>query len=141
GEVDRQGKLDFLASLDVLAVPTTYQEPKGLFILEALAAGVPVVQPEHGAFPEMLEATGGGLLHRAEDPQHLAERLHELLTSGDRGRQLGNVGQQNVHASRNAREMALRTIEALREAMERHRGTKKPSSRAPDRAAACGAAE
>jgi glycosyltransferase involved in cell wall biosynthesis len=43
GEVDRQGKLDFLRSLDLLSVPTTYREPKGLFVLEALASGVPVV--------------------------------------------------------------------------------------------------
>src|SRR6185503_20548890 len=68
GEVDRRGKLDFLGSLDVLAVPTTYKEPKGLFVLEAMAAGIPVVQPDHGAFPEVLAATGGGLLHRPEDP-------------------------------------------------------------------------
>ena len=59
GEVDRRGKLDFLASIDVLAVPTTYREPKGLFVLEALAAGVPVVQPDHGAFPEVLARTAG----------------------------------------------------------------------------------
>ena len=63
----------------MLSVPTTYREPKGLFVLEALAAGVPVVQPDHGAFPEVLAEVGGGLLHRPEDPQHLAERLHELL--------------------------------------------------------------
>ena len=60
--VDRQGKLDFLASLHALSVPTVYREPKGLFVLEALACGVPVVQPAHGAFPEMIERTGGGIL-------------------------------------------------------------------------------
>ena len=62
GSVDRQGKLDFLDSIDVLCVPTTYQEPKGLFVLESLAAGVPVVQPDHGAFPELIERLGGGYL-------------------------------------------------------------------------------
>src|SRR5262249_9553575 len=61
-EINRRGKLDFLGSIDVLAVPTTYQEPKGLFVLEALAAGVPVIQPDHGAFPEVLAETEGGLL-------------------------------------------------------------------------------
>jgi len=114
GEVDRQGKLDFLASIDVLAVPTTYREPKGVFVLEALAAGVPVVQPEHGAFPEVLAATGGGLLHRPEDSGHLAERLHELLTQPELRRSLGLDGQQNVHATLNARNMARHTVEALR---------------------------
>ena len=56
----RQGALP--ATIDVLSVPTTYREPKGLYVLEALANGVPVVQPRHGSFPELIEATGGGLL-------------------------------------------------------------------------------
>ena len=117
GEVDRKGKLDFLASLDVLSVPTTYQEPKGLFVLEALAAGVPVVQPDHGAFPEMLAATEGGLLHRPEDAQHLAERLHEVLTNARLRQQLAQTGRARVHATCNAATMAARTVEVLRAAI------------------------
>jgi glycosyltransferase involved in cell wall biosynthesis len=114
GEVDRRGKLDFLASLDVLAVPTMYRDPKGLYVLEALAAGVPVVQPDHGAFPELLAATRGGLLHRPEDPEHLAQRLHEVLTNPTLQKSLADSGQQYVHATRNAQKMALRTVETLR---------------------------
>ena len=55
----RQGA--FFESIDVLSVPTTYREPKGLYFLEAWANGVPVVQPRHGTFPELIEETGGGL--------------------------------------------------------------------------------
>src|SRR6185295_7812410 len=53
GVVDREGKLAFLRSLDVLCVPATYDEPKGMFLLEAMACGVPVVQPRRGAFTEI----------------------------------------------------------------------------------------
>ncbi len=52
GAVDRDGKLAFLRALDVLSVPATYDEPKGMFLLEAMATGVPVVQPRRGAFTE-----------------------------------------------------------------------------------------
>ncbi|HZN32611.1 MAG TPA: glycosyltransferase family 4 protein [Pirellulaceae bacterium] len=121
GEVDRRGKLELLASLDVLAVPTTYREPKGLFVLEALAAGVPVVQPDHGAFPEVLAETGGGLLHRPEDPQHLAERLHELLANDELRRALAAKGRDSVLVSRSAETMALSTAQALRITIEWHR--------------------
>src|SRR4029079_10839328 len=72
-------KVAFLQSLDVLSVPTEYREPKGLYVLEALANGVPVVQPRHGAFPELIEATGGGLLVDPLDPEALARALEELL--------------------------------------------------------------
>lgn len=58
GIVDRKGKADFLASLDLFCVPTTYEEPKGLFLLEAIAAGTPYLQPNHGAFPEIHERVG-----------------------------------------------------------------------------------
>ena len=62
-------KIAFLHGLDVLSVPATYEEPKGLFLLEAMATGVPVVQPRRGAFPEIVETTGGGLLVEPDEPR------------------------------------------------------------------------
>jgi glycosyltransferase involved in cell wall biosynthesis len=82
GEVDREGKIAFLRGLDALSVPTPYEEPKGLFVLEAMACGVPVVQPRRGAFPEILERTGGGLLVEPTD-RAVAEGLLRLWR--DRG--------------------------------------------------------
>lgn len=114
GEVDRRGKLEFLQSIDVLAVPTTYKEPKGIFVLEALASGVPVVEPEHGSFPETLAELGGGLLHRPEDPEHLAERLHELLINRELREQLARAGQTAVAARRDIRHAAEATLEVYR---------------------------
>jgi glycosyltransferase involved in cell wall biosynthesis len=78
GEVDRAGKIDFLHTLDVLSVPATYHEPKGMFLMEAMAAGVPVVQPRHGAFPEIIDKTGGGLLVDSGSADALADGLLEL---------------------------------------------------------------
>ncbi|HYO12966.1 MAG TPA: glycosyltransferase family 4 protein [Thermoanaerobaculia bacterium] len=98
GEVDRDGKIRFLRSLDVLSVPTVYREPKGLFVLEALANGVPVVQPRHGAFPELLEATGGGLLVEPGSPEALARGIAELLDDPARRAELGRRGREAVHA-------------------------------------------
>ncbi len=96
GEVDREGKSRFLRSLDVLSVPTTYQEPKGLFVLEALAHGVPVVQPRHGAFPEMLAATGGGLLVEPGSPEDLARGLARLIADPALRAELGRRGREAV---------------------------------------------
>jgi glycosyltransferase involved in cell wall biosynthesis len=98
GEVDRAGKIRFLQSLDVLSVPTTYREPKGLFVLEALASGVPVVQPRHGAFPEMIEHTGGGLLVEPGSAGDLARGIETLLRDPERRRELGRRGHEAVRA-------------------------------------------
>lgn len=97
GEVDRQGKVEFLRGLDAFSMPTVYREPKGLSVLEAMASGVPVVQPRHGAFPEMLEATGGGLLVEPGSPPALAAALRQLHDDPELGRRLGTQGRAAVH--------------------------------------------
>jgi glycosyltransferase involved in cell wall biosynthesis len=96
--VERDSKLQFLSELSVLSVPATYGESFGLYLLEAWASGVPVVQPRHGAFPELLGRTGGGLLVEPDDAGALAEGLVEVLTDEDRARALGQAGQAALHA-------------------------------------------
>jgi glycosyltransferase involved in cell wall biosynthesis len=106
---DLASKLAFMQSIDVLSVPTTYREPKGLYVLEALANGVPVVQPRHGSFPELVEATGGGLLVNVDDPADLARGLRELHEPALRDR-LGRQGKQAVFERFTARAMAEATL-------------------------------
>lgn len=118
GVIDRQEKIDFLTSLDLFSVPTTYREPKGLFVLEALAAGTPVVQPNHGAFPELLARTGGGLLSEPDNPRDLAECMARLLGQPEQARTLGNTGQLYVHSQANADRMADATWEAYQSLLE-----------------------
>jgi glycosyltransferase involved in cell wall biosynthesis len=115
GSFDRESKWRFLNSVDVLSVPTVYREPKGLFVLEALSAGVPVVQPSHGSFPELIGSTGGGLLVPPENPGALADALASLLSRPDRGRSLGREGQGGVRARHTAAAMADATLRVYRE--------------------------
>ncbi len=107
---DHASKVRFLQGVDVLSVPTTYREPKGLYLLEGWANGVPVVQPRHGSFPELVEATGGGLLVEPNDPAALARALAELLRDAERRRALGRVGQEAVHKHFHAARMAAETL-------------------------------
>ena len=109
GEVDRQQKIDFLGSLDVLSVPTVYEEPKGLFVLEALANAVPVVLPAHGAFPELIEDTGGGVLVAPGLPEALADGLETLLLDPGRREELGSRGREAVRQRFSADAMAAQT--------------------------------
>jgi glycosyltransferase involved in cell wall biosynthesis len=96
GSVDRSRKKEFFEQVDLLSVPTTYREPKGLFVLEALASGVPVVQPAHGAFPEMLASTGGGVLVSPNDSSELARGMSTLLSDRERAVELGRQGRDGV---------------------------------------------
>lgn len=113
GEVDRAGKMRFLRGLDVFSVPTVYRESKGLPVLEAMASGVPVVQPDHGSFPEIVAATGGGILVRPEDPEALAAGLRRLMEDDEHRRRLGRRGRDVVHASYSDARMAEETVAAF----------------------------
>jgi glycosyltransferase involved in cell wall biosynthesis len=85
-------KLKFLQSLSVLSVPEKHGEAAGLYVMEAMACGVPVVQPRNGVFPELVEMTGGGLLFEPGDAKGLAEALTEVLADRDYAGQLGQRG-------------------------------------------------
>jgi glycosyltransferase involved in cell wall biosynthesis len=111
GVLERQEKIDFLRAVDVLSVPTTYREPKGIFVLEALASGVPVVQPAHGAFPELLAATGGGVLVPPNDAEQLAQTLHDLLVDHAARLELARLGRERVLVDFNAERMAAATLD------------------------------
>lgn len=109
----RDGKIAFLQSLSVLSVPATYGESFGLYLIEAWAAGVPVVQPRHAAFPELIEATGGGVLCEPDNPQSLAEAIEELLGDPDRARAMGERGRQAVRGKFSVERMADGVLQVL----------------------------
>jgi glycosyltransferase involved in cell wall biosynthesis len=106
-------KVRFLRSLDVFTVPTTYREPKGLYILEAWANGVPVVQPRHGTFPELIEATGGGVLVEPDDPAALSAGLLQMLRDHDMRDRCGRAGEAAVRERFTAEVMAKETAALL----------------------------
>ena len=129
GTLGHAQKVAFLHSLDLFSVPTTYQEPKGRFVLEALACGVPVVQPAHGAFPELLGRLGGGRLFRPEDGEALARELASLLTDRTTRERLAQQGPLGVDQHARVEHTAMATLavyESLRPCSEN-------SSNRPDR--------
>jgi glycosyltransferase involved in cell wall biosynthesis len=111
GELDRPAKIAFLQSLDLFCLPTVYRESKGLSVLEAWANAVPAVLPAHGAFPEMVADTGGGVLCEPNDPAALAAGLKRMILDPDFAAQCGRRAQQIVHERYNAEVMAQRMSE------------------------------
>ena len=116
---DHASKVRFLQSVDVLTVPTDYHEPKGLYVLEAWANGVPVVQPAHGSFPELLDRVPGGLLAHPGDATDLADKLKLLLADADLRARLGRQGRDGVAEHFTAHRMAEGTIRVLEKALAR----------------------
>lgn len=109
GEVDAAQKRSFLQSLDLFCVPTAHPEPKGFYVLEALASGVPVVQPRHGSFLELIEDTGGGRLYDPDGPQSLATAMAELMDDAPLRDQLATTGRASVRELHSDTRMADET--------------------------------
>ena len=108
-------KQQFLRGLTVLSVPTRAGEAFGLFVLESLASGVPVVEPDNGAFPELIELTGGGVLFAHDDTNSLADALERLLLDPAQAAELGRSGREIVNARFTSDAMARNFEELLKQ--------------------------
>ena len=115
--VSREEKIAFLESLTVFSVPATMSEAFGLYVIEALAAGVPVVQPQASAFPEIVAATGGGVLfhpgaNEAASAEALADMLGSLLSDPEIASTLGGLGRDAVWRDYTIARLAERLVAA-----------------------------
>ncbi len=113
--LSRAEKAAFLRGLTVLSVPAR-GDSFGRYVLEALACAVPVVLPRDGAFPELLAATGGGILCDPDDPEALAGAIAGLLADPARARELGRRGREAV-LQRFGIERMARDVAAVLEAV------------------------
>lgn len=118
GELNRTQKIDFLWSLDVMALPTTWPEAKGISVLESMAAGVPVVAPDHGSFPEIVGETQSGLLHQPGAPESLAAALRQVLLDPEMASRMGTAGREAVAQRYHASQMAQKTLELYQRLVE-----------------------
>ena len=116
----RSQKLAFLREIDILSVPTTYREPKGLFVLESWAASTAVVQPDHGAFTELIESSGGGLLFEPHSTEKLVEALRRLAEDDYQRSELGKQGRRAVEQKYSAESMARRTAAIYSHVLSSH---------------------
>ena len=115
GAVDRAKKVRFFHEIDVLSVPSPYHEPKGLYLLEAMACGVPVAQPNHGAFPEIIERTGGGVLARSDSGADVADAIYDLWKDPTRAAEMGRRGADGVRRHYTVTHMAEKVLAIYRE--------------------------
>jgi len=95
-EFQGEGKTRFFNSVDVVTVPVRKYDGYGLYLLEANASGIPVVQPDTGAFPEIVEKTGGGIIYSPDSVEELARSLFNLLSDAEKLMQLRSAGIRNV---------------------------------------------
>jgi len=95
-EFHGNSKEEFFSNIDIMSVPVRKHDGYGLYILEANASGVPVVQPDTGAFPEIIEKTRGGITYFPDSAEELSAALVRLFEDNDLRASLGQTGKENV---------------------------------------------
>jgi glycosyltransferase involved in cell wall biosynthesis len=113
-EFSGEKKTEFFNDVDIISVPVRKIDGYGLYILEANSAGIPVVQPATGAFPEILEITGGGIIYSPDTVSELTDNIVKLFNDHDLRKRLAETGNKRVRSELSLEKMS----EGLKEVYE-----------------------
>lgn len=80
GDFEEEGLKDFFNDVAIVSVPVRKGEAFGIYLLESMSSGIPVVQPALGAFPEIVHLSGGGITYEPNSPEALAQALKQMLS-------------------------------------------------------------
>jgi glycosyltransferase involved in cell wall biosynthesis len=106
---------DVLAASDIFAFPGEI-DSFGYAILEAMAAGLPVVAAGQGAVPELVDDGVTGLVVPAHDDDAFASALQRLIDEPERGEELGRAGRDRLLERFDARKTTAALVELIRDA-------------------------
>jgi glycosyltransferase involved in cell wall biosynthesis len=110
-EFEDEAVHDFFKKVSLISVPVRIGEAFGIYLLESMASGVPVVQPALGAFPEIIKLSGGGVTYMPNSPEKLAETWAGLLSNPDKLEQLSRSGYEGTRANFDIHAKAKETID------------------------------
>lgn len=109
-----EGKKAFFDNVSLISVPVRNGEAFGIYLLEAMVSGVPVVQPALGAFPEIINIAKGGLMYESNQPIPLADMLAEILSEPEKLDALSIAGKAGVSVSFNIHKQVYEMIDAYK---------------------------
>lgn len=111
----------FFKNLSLLSVPVLKGEAFGLYQLEALASGVPLVQPALGAFPEIAEITKGGVIYKPNTAEALADKWAEVLSDPECLIQMSENGRNAIVNNLNGQILTNNMVEIYKSVIVKER--------------------
>ncbi len=119
-DFEEQGLRDYLEKVAVVSVPVRNGEAFGIYLLECMVSGIPVVQPALGAFPEIVGLTGGGVIYKENTPEALAQALEKLLSDPAEMDRLSRAGKEGVDKHFHIDVQAQRMVEVYKSAIRKY---------------------
>ncbi len=115
---DNEHRHIFFERVSVLSVPVRNGEAFGIYLTEAMASGIPAVQPSLGAFPEIIEPGGGGLLCGENTPLKLAAALEKVLGNKKVLEEMSRKAREGVEEKFNINTQSAKLVGIYREVRE-----------------------
>lgn len=109
-EFEGDTRQTFFKKVSMVSVPVRIGEAFGMYLLESMASGIPVVQPALGAFPEIIEISGGGETYMPNTPEKLSETWAELLNNPDKLAEYSRAGVEGTKENFNIHSHAAEII-------------------------------
>ena len=109
-EFEGDTRHNFFKKVSLISVPVRIGEAFGMYLLESMASGVPVVQPALGAFPEIVGLSGGGVTYMPNSPEKLSETWAELLSNPEKLEKLSHDGYEGTKRKFNIHNHAAEII-------------------------------
>ena len=109
---------EFFRGLSVLSVPVLKGEAFGIYQIESMASGIPVVQPALGAFPEIIGTTGGGITYHPNSPSALASALNGLFSNPEQLQKMSTDGRNSIAINYNSGILTEQMIEVYNNVLQ-----------------------
>jgi glycosyltransferase involved in cell wall biosynthesis len=117
-EIDLEERQAFLDTVSLISVPVLHGEAFGLYQLEAMASGIPMVQPSLGAFPEVIGLSGGGMIYAPNDAASLAQALGSVILNTEKLQKLSDAGVTGVRQHFDIHEQAKKLVNVYEHVMK-----------------------
>jgi glycosyltransferase involved in cell wall biosynthesis len=114
------GRKTFFNKVSVISVPVRNGEAFGMYLLESMASGVPVIQPSLGAFPEIVSLSGGGIIYQPNTPEALCDALSGMLSDREKLNRLSENARKGVEIHFNIQDHAKEMINVYKNLQMSH---------------------
>ena len=110
-DFEDEDRLNFFKQVSLISVPVRNGDAFGIYLLESMASGIPVVQPALGAFPEIINLSGGGVTYMPNSPGQLSNSWADLLGDPDKLEKMSYLGYEGTKKNFNIHNHAAEITE------------------------------
>ena len=121
---EKEGLKQFFRKVSVISVPVLKGEAFGIYLLEAMASGIPVIQPALGAFPEIVNTSGGGETYFPNEPEQLETELKAMFSNPEEMDRISREGRKGIESKFHVKGQVKKMLAVYQKAIDKNKKEK-----------------